>query len=229
MYGRCELGVGSSGLDVTDNAALVRTLGTAGLNLKDPNAVRSLGRQLLLLAEKMNVASLEEAPPATSNKEKKRTNKNKANGKARSTVLAPQRETLEDCKIRHSQLLSKVFEQADPIFKKMRQKILNLSLECTLPKDKKKRAAKGEEEVEAVNNPGSDGLGGKAGKSRYIVLVGEVDNLYKTGKSRRGGRNNNNQASQQQKTVTVDLHGCTQVEALAKLGEGLPWNRVIHL
>jgi len=63
------------------------------------------------------------------------------------------------------------------------------------------------------------GLGGKAGKSHYAIQVGEVSNLYKTTKP------NQISSSIDSSKHTLDLHGYTHAEALAKLDESLQvWN-----
>ena len=77
--------------------------------------------------------------------------------------------------------------------------------------------------VRPVPNPPMDGLGGKAGKSRFTVLVGDVNNLYKTSKPSR----RRNLGCQTPHTITLDLHGCTRGEALTKLDSGLlEWNEI---
>ena len=60
------------------------------------------------------------------------------------------------------------------------------------------------------------GLGGKAGRSRYVVQVGEVSNLYKTAKP-----SSRNSAANADPLPTLDLHGHTKEEAVAALDAAL--------
>ena len=80
----------------------------------------------------------------------------------------------------HSLNLSKLFEEAEPIFKTIRKKLNNLTLEKKSPK--MRRASSGRNKdvspTSVVYNPDSFGMGGNAGKSSYTVNVGQVDNLY---------------------------------------------------
>ena len=62
-----------------------------------------------------------------------------------------------------------------------------------------------------------EGLGGKAGKSHYLIRVGEVQNLYKTSKKSAIV----SRCISSSTLSTLDLHGCTREEALAKLDESL--------
>ena len=58
------------------------------------------------------------------------------------------------------------------------------------------------------------GVGGRVGRSNFVVQVGEVQNLYKTTKS------STLASHQSQSSVpTLDLHGCTREEAIAELNE----------
>jgi len=72
--------------------------------------------------------------------------------------------------------------------------------------------------VEVVDNPlGDDGqLGGKAGKTQFIIQVGEVSNLYKTTKPSSAGR------GRRQDDIMIDLHGLTAEEAVHRLDNSLP-------
>ena len=71
--------------------------------------------------------------------------------------------------------------------------------------------------MEVVDNLLSDDqLGGKAGKTQFIIQVGEVSNLYKTTKSSSAGR------GRRQDDIMIDLHGLTAEEAVYKLEKHLP-------
>ena len=124
----------------------------------------------------------------------------------------------QDPKEAHSEFLSKVFDEADSTFKAIRRRLNNLSLERTLPKEKV-----AERPVisrpKPVQNPKTDGLGGKAGKSSYVIHVGEVNNLYKSSKKSKA-------RIASAKPQIIDLHGCTREEAVQKLDVSLPiWEK----
>ena len=103
-----------------------------------------------------------------------------------------------------------MLNEAEPIFKGIREKLHALNLERTPPKQKEssnKHNVAAQEKP--VFNPSNDDQVGKAGKSYYVVLVGEVTNLYKSG------------SFPKQRARSLDLHGLTTEEALAKLNENL--------
>jgi hypothetical protein len=60
-------------------------------------------------------------------------------------------------------------------------------------------------------------VGGKAGKSHYIVQVGDVQNMYKSSKPRRGCH-----ALSTNRFRCIDLHGLTKTEAIECLNGQLP-------
>ncbi|KAL7506915.1 hypothetical protein ACHAXN_004143 [Cyclotella atomus] len=144
---------------------------------------------------------------------KRRCNKNNRSKPSKSAYLEQ-----EDPKVAHSQVLSKLFEEAEPQFKVIRQQLNNLTMERTLPKTKSlERKASSSTQQQLVFNPNTEGLAGKAGKTSYVIHVGEVNNLYKSSKKSRA------QVLQPQ---MIDLHGYTQHEALQKLDESLPiWEK----
>ena len=107
------------------------------------------------------------------------------------------------------------------MFVQIRQRLNNLSIERSQPKVKSWRPKFTPPLPETLMDflPAS---GGKAGKSRYIVQVGDVHNLYKTSKPRRGGP-----SSSTPRTISIDLHGFTKAEAVELLNETLPqWNDI---
>jgi DNA-nicking Smr family endonuclease len=64
-----------------------------------------------------------------------------------------------------------------------------------------------------------EGVGGKAGKSFFVVQVGEVQNLYKTMKPSSSLASSSQQG--QSSVPMLDLHGCTREEAIVRLNESL--------
>jgi len=110
--------------------------------------------------------------------------------------------------------IGRVLAEARPLFKKKREKLNELNLERTKPKQKKVFEPNHVHEVDeqVMSNPCD--AGGKAGKTHFHVLVGEASNLYKSAKTSITSKNVN--------STTIDLHGCTKSEALSKLNSSLP-------
>ena len=166
----------------------------------------------------MKSTSEEEQPPKpksqpNNKKSKGKKKKHRKSNKKRSTQPASFENEGDKLKEQHSQSLSRVFEEADATFRSIRQKVEAMNLERTLPKEKRSRPKLKAEPAEPIDNPPADGLAGKAGKTHFIVQVGETNNLYNT----RGSKQSAGRIARE-----VDLHGCTQEEALAKLDECLP-------
>ena len=154
-----------------------------------------------------------QSPSPTS--KKKKNKKHKKSKKKRPQPLVIQK-TVAELKVEHSKLLGKVYEEAEPTFKEIRQRLNALNLERTKPKQKRIQS-KTTDAVEVVDNPlGDDQLGGKAGKTQFIIQVGEVSNLYKTTKPSSADR------SRRQDDVMIDLHGLTAEEAVYRLDKSLP-------
>ncbi|KAL9179006.1 hypothetical protein ACHAXT_011979 [Thalassiosira profunda] len=178
--------------------------------------------------EIVKVTVLQTAPPETAPTEElqrkpqrqKSKGKGKKKGAAKSKKKRPHNIELpvndeERTKKQWLDAISRVFVEADPQFREIRQRLNALSLQRTGPKQRR-RQPKEEAAAEPVDNPPSDGIGGKAGKSQFIVQVGEVANLYKTAKPSAARKQSSGQIARE-----LDLHGCTVDEALAKLDECL--------
>jgi len=130
------------------------------------------------------------------------------------TISLPESDSERE-KIAHSNLLSKVFEEMGPKLKAIRQQLNGMALDrqsskIKTPSNRKKTLVKAQN---SVFNPSTVGIGGKAGRTSFAVNVGRVENLYKT--SKRG------RAHHRPPQAQIDLHGCTQEEALDKLGASL--------
>ncbi|KAL3791738.1 hypothetical protein HJC23_007505 [Cyclotella cryptica] len=148
---------------------------------------------------------------------KKVNKKRKCKGvKSRPSSIATISDSAQSHKVKHSQALSELFEEVEPKFRAIRQRLNTLALERTVPKSKSSKMTP-TPRVQPVFNANMSGVGGKAGRSSYVIQVGEVDNLYKSSKkSTRPGP----------KFQMIDLHGHTQLEALNKLNECLPqWEK----
>jgi hypothetical protein len=111
--------------------------------------------------------------------------------------------TVEDYKRQHSMILSKLHEEMQPRLREIRMKLNVLNIERQPPTSKSKvgRKCAKEDPIDHDALPRS-GVGGKAGRSNFVVQVGEVQNLYKTTKSSVLA------SHQSQSSVpTLDLHG----------------------
>jgi DNA-nicking Smr family endonuclease len=119
----------------------------------------------------------------------------------------------------HSKMLSRVFDEANPRFKKIRQQINSLALEQTPPKSKSlsPRARAREPTAAGVSDIESFSLENKAIKSRFNIIAGEVSNLYKSTKPSKKMK-----TKPQEESITIDLHGYTKEAALDKLDASLP-------
>ena len=127
--------------------------------------------------------------------------------------------TMEDYKAQHSLAFTKVFEELQPRLKEIRIGLNALDLQCQ-PKKGKNTASKKNMIQEAVGHtlPGPE-IGGKAGKSHFVIQVGEVQNLYKTTKA--SSTSSPISIVKQGGIPTLDLHGCTKEESIVKLDESL--------
>ena len=156
-----------------------------------------------------NEQSKQQSSPKSKNKKKNK--KHKKNNKKRTVQIAPP----EDLKGEHSKLLGKIHEEAESQFKEIRQRLNAMNLERTKPKQRNSPSKS--KPVEVVDNPLDGGqLGGKAGRTQFIIQVGEVSNLYKTTKPSSAGR------GRRQDDIMIDLHGLNAEEAVYRLDKHLP-------
>ena len=114
-------------------------------------------------------------------------------------------------RINHSKLLTLVFEEATELFKQRRQRLNNLALKKSLPKEKIAKA--NVSAPKSVDHGCFSEVGEKTGKTFFSVVVGHEEYLYRTSKSLK----NTNIAPR-----TIDLHGCSREEALSRLSKALP-------
>jgi len=173
-----------------------------------------------LKKERSPLKSLSDNKKVKPLRSKAKKKKHKPKGKRSRQVVQPtkSKEELEEEAAKQSfriwmDNIGRVLSEAQPLFKKKREKLNELNLERTKPKQKKVIEPNHVHEVdEQVNNPRD--LGGKAGKTHFHVLVGEASNLYKTAKT--------SVTSKKVNSITIDLHRCTKSEALSKLNSSLP-------
>lgn len=172
----------------------------------------------------IEVHSTQEAPnnddmPSAQNCKKSTIKKQKKQPKK--TKIKPQKSNSEievfksDDKHKeiHSKILSKLFEEADPKFRQIRQQLNALNISKQQPKAKIPTKKLRQQCNFSSSLPNSEDLGGKAGKTHFVVNVGEVSNLYKSSKSL--------DRSASSTVSIIDLHGCTQEEALSMLNSRL--------
>ena len=115
---------------------------------------------------------------------------------------------------RHSEKMGLVFEEAQPKLAEIRKKLNDLNIKRNKPKEKSKEVAKLHETKQPDDSDAIMAeLGSKAGRSSFVVNVGEVTNLYKTSKYFKH--------KPIQPTIILDLHGHSTEHALAILNENL--------
>jgi DNA-nicking Smr family endonuclease len=148
------------------------------------------------------------------NKQKKRSSVMKVQtkkGRQTSVIFNP-----ETDRQRHSKRLTKVLDEMEPQLKIIRVRINDTMLHCQKSKTRRPSSRKSLADTSSspVFNPSMAGLGGKAGRSSFSVNIGKIDNLYKSSK-----KDKLNNATRASRVAKIDLHGCTQAEALERLNE----------
>jgi DNA-nicking Smr family endonuclease len=134
----------------------------------------------------------------------------------RSPVLYPSNDI---DKVEHSKKLTLVFDEAYGLFQERRQRLNSLVLDKCPAKQKVAKLKSTEEEP--LNDDCTMGVGGKAGKAVFPVIVGPEEYLDKSSKSKWSRH------AQIAPIQRIDLHGCTREEALRKLNDSLPdWMNV---
>ena len=174
----------------------------------------------------LKITIMQSTPTETSTKEepkqqskgrnKKKNKKHKKSKKKQPVHIAPPEDKEEKARKQWMFSLYRVFAEAEPTFKEIRQRLNAMNLERTKPKQRTS-PSKSTKPVEVVDNPLDDGqLGGKAGKTQFIIQVGEISNLYKTTKQSSAAR------GRRQDDIMIDLHGLTAEEAVFRLDKHLP-------
>ena len=116
---------------------------------------------------------------------------------------APSQRSEEDFRREHSELLEPVLHELRPVLKSIRNRHNALLLKRETPKKTNSPAKR--QGATACDMPSVAPQSSRVGKSRYRVLVGEPDNLYKTSKIRLAAPS---------AEMTLDLHGRSRSEAL---------------
>ena len=195
-----------------------RTLFLSSIGKKTPEELNiEDGDELeITIMQTKQTESTSEQPKQQTKGKNKNKKKHKQNKKKRVVQPLVIQKTETELRGEHSKLLGKIHEEAESQFKEIRQRLNALNLERTKPKQRTS-PSKTAKPVEVVDNPlGNDQLDGKAGKTQFIIQVGEVSNLYKTTKSSSAGR------GRRQDDIMIDLHGLTAEEAVYRLDKHLP-------
>lgn len=185
-----------------------RTLGQLGIEDKDVIIFEDVSALNATSSSKQTKAQKRGAK--SNPKKKKKGGRAKQKNKPRQDIVIPQTE--EEFRKKHSKALSPVLDQMErEKLQGIRTTLNNLTIKRTSAKERKAPSSQEEKGgCEPVFNPLTEGTGGKAGKVAFPVLVGEVSNLYKTGKSL------------SRRPLIIDLHGCSQADAMKLLDKGLP-------
>jgi hypothetical protein len=134
----------------------------------------------------------------------------------RTCIFRPSTMTMEDYRLQHSIKLSKVFEEAYPIFKGIKQKLNADLLHRSAPKERTANHQQRESQVISDITSGIAGLDlgcAKAGKAVYYVLVGDPDKLHCSRKKYQ---------TWNKPIAVIDLHGRSSIEAIQRLESCLP-------
>jgi len=172
--------------------------------------------EITIMQSTQTETTANEQPKQSSPKGKKKKKKHKKSKKKRPVQIAPPEDEEEKARKQWMFSLYRVFAEAEPTFKEIRQRLNAMNLERTKPKQRTSPSKA--KPVEVVDNPLGDDqlLRGKAGKKQFIIQVGEVSNLYKTTKQSSAGR------GRRQDDTLIDLHGLTAEEAVHRLDKHLP-------
>ena len=186
-----------------------------GYLLEDPNEIRRMEKRekkRMIDEQRLRESPNKPRPVVVLNEKQKAKAMKRKEGKRRKTQL---KLTVDEEK-RQKQLwmkgIHRVHLEARSKFKRIRQELDAMNLERIEPKQKNKKEKPAPQSMPSFSTLSTAGADKKAGKSQYIVLVGDPNNLYKT-------RNIKRSISQ---VICIDLHGMSKNEALSKLDEHLP-------
>ena len=129
---------------------------------------------------------------------------------APNSYVASNKKQAELHKQDHSKSMNPVLEEMGPRLKLIRDRLNNLNMQKTAPKEKCHNTKTQGTPQAASTCPSADVYSDhakKAGKAIYPILVGEATNLYKTSRVPHGH------------LPPIDLHRCSKEEALEKLGK----------
>ena len=113
-------------------------------------------------------------------------------------------------RVRHSGLLTRVFQEAEPKFTKRRLYLASLAIKKCNPKTRQKT---NQILTPTSHNISTESTCGKPGRVYFPITVGDHNYLYRSSKVEK-----NCPKTRQ----IVDLHGCTKSQAIEKLNKSLP-------
>ena len=183
--------------------------------LQDPNKKRRMDKKekkRKIEKQKQLESSNKPRTVVVLNEKQEAKAKKRKEGKRRKTQL---KLTVDEEK-RQKQLwmkgIHRVHLEARSKFKRIRQELDAMNLERVEPKQKNKKEKPAPQSMPSFSTLSTAGADKKAGKSQYIVLVGDPNNLYKTRNIKRS----------MLQILSIDLHGMSKNEAVSKLDENLP-------
>lgn len=179
-------------------------------------------------AQHLRSAAQDVKPDSSVNNSSRKKSKSKRVGrgsktqKKRNSNVQPSyiSSTEENAKERHSKLLTTLFEEAEPVFKEIRKYLNDLANIQKSNNHSKKRTMSTTKVQPKTNNPSNVGIGNSPGQIMFPIVVGNVDDLYKS--SKRSSGRKHSQSKNGTRRLSIDLHGCTTDEALKALNESLP-------
>ena len=146
------------------------------------------------------------------NKSPKAKKKHRTEGKRRKTQLVLTVDEEKKQKQLWMKGIHRVHLEATVKFRKIRRELDAMNLERVEPKQKNKKETPAPQSMPSFLTLSTAGGDKKAGKSQYIILVGDPNNLYKTRNIKRS----------MSEIPSIDLHGMSKNEAVSKLDENLP-------
>ena len=180
-----------------------------------------------LNAQHLRAASQDVKADSTNTSSRRKSKAKKVGGRAKTQKKRNSNEqpsyissTREKAKERHSKLLTKLFEEAEPVFREIRKTLNDLAVQRSNTSNNKKRNTS-KAQVK-MNNPSDVGIGTSPGQIMFPIVVGNVDDLYKSSKRSSGSGRKQPQSKNGTRRLSIDLHGCTTDEALKALNESLP-------
>ncbi|KAL7549344.1 hypothetical protein ACHAWF_012617 [Thalassiosira exigua] len=201
------------------------------LMMKDGDAIVTSYNQAI--GPKSHAPAPPTPKPRPGPRKKSNKGKSKGRGKKEKKQHAPHQPLslpdYERDKLAHSKLLTRAFEEMQPKLKVIRQQLNDMALDRQSSKVRKAGTRKKAKEDSMQSNPfdpSTVGLGGKAGRARFVVNVGRPENLYLTAK--KGAKSLAN--AKTTGVANVDLHGLTKEQALERLEASLnDWmNAAMH-
>jgi hypothetical protein len=162
--------------------------------------------------------NIDEDRQPTKKSKRKANSRRKKSTRSNQSYIPHHKTSVDILREAHSKAMEPVLCELRPQLKVIREQLAALSLQKSLPRMGRKieNIEKENSSIESTESVSKeDSYCGKAGKSVYPVLVGEVTHLYKTSKL------SLRKSKPFQRITTLDLHGCSMDKALEMLHKGL--------